>query len=138
MKMNRVVRFGSLLALTVTLIAVPATAEQEGNFWQGLQSKLEKITPQRKAPVTTAVGGVRGSKDQSADSLYWKGEEALPIGEDELRRFQEAVQAATAGNRQAATDQFAAFLNDYPRSALREDAQLALKALESAATDGTK
>lgn len=129
---------------TFTLIAVGCLLcwgvafAEEGTVWDQMKTRLESIAPQKKTTATTAVGGVRGAKDQAADSLYWKSEERMPeraeepspaIDETEYARFSEALQAASAGKRDEATTKFTAFLKDYPQSPLRPDAEEALKTL---------
>ena len=122
--------------IVVFLIAAPfrghcAPAANQGGFWAQLKSKLEGFAPQKKAAVTTAVGGVRGSQDKSADTLYWKGESTLPtIAEDELQAFRQACQSADAGDARKALDQFAEFVHTYPESLLLGDARQALVQLQ--------
>ncbi len=122
-----------LLLLCLCAASVFATEPAaDGGFWQTLKNKLEKITPQKKGTVTTAVGGVRGGKDQSNDSLYWKGEEPqVQVNETEFTNFNNAFQTATAGNTVEAMAKFDSFLKDYPQSVLREDALLALQNLQA-------
>ena len=111
----------------------------ESTTWEKMKTRLESIAPQKKTAATTAVGGVRGAKDQAADSLYWKAEEKvekteeLPsIDETEYARFSEALQAAAGGKHDEATAKFEAFLKDYPQSTLRPDAEEALQTLLAA------
>ena len=123
------VLFLACLSVSTVYAAEPTT---DGGFWQTLKNKLEKITPQKKGTVTTAVGGVRGGKDQSNDNLYWKGEEPqVKVNETEYANFNDAFQAATEGRTAEATAKFDSFLKDYPQSALREDALLALQNLQA-------
>ncbi len=129
----------ALTALVVLLLmAIPVTgqcapASDQGGFWAQLKNKLEGFAPQKKATVTTAVGGVRGSKDKSADTLYWKGESTLQeIAEDELTAFQQACQSADAGDATKALGQFEEFIRIYPQSVLISDARQAINRLNEA------
>ncbi len=121
-----------LVVFLIFVLSLPllSSAEDGGNgYWERLKNKLAHISPQKKGAATTAVGGIRGSKDQSGDTLYWKGEEEI-VAEDEYARFQEAYQSAAAGKKEEATAGFETFLKDFPQSPLCEDARLALKELQ--------
>ncbi|PLX80329.1 MAG: hypothetical protein C0615_00980 [Desulfuromonas sp.] len=119
-----------LLVLGLALPALADESKSEESFWDVLRSKIEKVTPTKKAKVTTAVGGVRGSLTESESELYWKGkEERLEIPEEELELFNGAMTAATIGDRDVAIDLFESFVSEYPESALHEDSLLALKFL---------
>ncbi|MFA5517324.1 MAG: hypothetical protein WDA20_13680 [Desulfuromonadales bacterium] len=121
-----------LLTLLLVAFALPSFAEEgDSGYWEKLKNKLTHITPQKSGPATTAVGGIRGAQDQSADGLYWKGEEEeILVAEEEYARFQEAYQAAIAGNKEEAKTKFQAILTDFPQSPLAEDARLALQQLQ--------
>lgn len=125
-----------IVALLLTII--PASSQcapqsNSGSFWSQLMNKLEGFAPQKKSAVTTAVGGVRGSKDKSADTLYWKDESSLQeIAEKELNDFRQACLSADEGDSTKARDQFEAFLREYPQSPLRSDAELAISRLSEA------
>jgi len=83
--------------------------------------------------VTTAVGGVRGSKDKAADTLYWKGESSLQeIAEAELKDFEQACLTAEAGESARALEQFNTFVLEYPQSLLQSDARQAISRLSAA------
>jgi len=93
--------------------------------------RLTKIAPQKKVSVTTAVGGVRGSKDQSADTLYWKDEAVTAqIPEEEYARFSAAYQLAVDDKKESALNSFQLFVKDYPKSALKEEALTAINELQ--------
>jgi TolA-binding protein len=124
----------SRLLLTFLIFALslpfPSFAEDgDSGYWENLKNKLAHISPQKKGAATTAVGGIRGSKGQSADTLYWKGEEEI-VAAEEYARFQEAYQAAVDGKKKEAVTKFEAFLKDFPQSTLGEDARLALQELQ--------
>ena len=62
------------IMIVLSLLVSPVFAEEaeKKSFWDTLRSKIEKVTPSKKASVTTAVGGVRASKKESSGDLYWK------------------------------------------------------------------
>ncbi len=105
--------------------------DQEG-FWAKLRSKIESITPKKKSTVTTAVGGVRGAQESSANTLYWKDKEIdEEIGTDELNKFKSALECAMNGDTDESLKIFDEFMAQYPQSPLREDA---VKAVENMRT----
>lgn len=127
-----------LLSLVLLSSAALAEETEATGFWDTLRSKIEKVTPRKKAVVTTAVGGVRGSQSDSAGDLYWKGRsEELEVSEVELTRFTDALSLAESGDGEQAIRQFEAFLVQFPQSLLREDAVLALERLRSGSEPAT-
>jgi TolA-binding protein len=132
--MKRMAKHALPLTLIVLLATAGlATAQDNSSFWQQLKNKLEGISPQKKGTTTTAVGGVRGAKDNSGASLYWKGEEKpLTVGEDELASFNDASLAAMNGENAAALAGFQKFLASYPESVLKGDALAAIALLQPA------
>jgi TolA-binding protein len=120
---------GVLLGLFMAVSTVQA-AEGEG-FWGSLASKLHKLAPTRKSTATTAVGGVRGTKGEG-DDIYWKGrEKSVEIGEDELEKFNQAVESRGKGDTELALKQFDEFLRYFPKSTLRADAQQAVELIRA-------
>jgi len=119
------------LLLTGNVLAEEAVQEKESLF-ETLRKKIELLTPKKKLQTTTAVGGVRGSK-ADANDLYWKGEEKEgSIDAQELAAFDDALSQAEAGDMAAAEEKLAAFVEQYPQSQLREDAEKALAAVRDA------
>lgn len=122
--------FVVLLVFCLAAPAVAVEAEKETSFWDTLRSKIEKVTPTKKAKVTTAVGGVRGAKNDSGSELYWKGKEVkIEVAEDELVLFNSAMDEAISGKIEVAIVLFESFVSSYPDSQLHEDSLLALKHL---------
>lgn len=118
-------------ALVAALILPLALQAAEGDYWQQLKERLTQIAPQKKGSATTAVGGVRGSKDQAADTLYWKGEATkAQVGEAEYTRFTAAYQLAVDGKKEEATSSFQAFIKEFPQSPLKEEALTAINTLQ--------
>lgn len=122
-----------LLLLVVLVFAATAAyaedgAEKELSLWEVIRAKIEKVTPQKKPAVTTAVGGVRGARSEAASDLYWKGEETgSAVSEQELDKFAAALHEAEGGNLVQARKLFEEFVTEYPESELSGDALLALK-----------
>ncbi len=107
--------------------------ERDVSIWEMIRTKIEEITPQKKPTVTTAVGGVRGAKNEAGEDLYWKGEEVNPkVSEQELAKFVEALKTAEAGELDAARLLFEGFVVEFPESELKPDAFLALKSMDKA------
>jgi hypothetical protein len=126
-----------IVAIVMALIiALPVCSEAAGKkkskarYWGNLRGKIHGITPRKKTRVTTAVGGVRGAKDESADSVYWKGREHAEIDEEELLKFTAAVDFAMNGENEKAMKELEEFLSAYPDSPLRVDALEALATLK--------
>lgn len=118
------------LLFALCLLWGDTTFGEEQNIWGKMKNRLETLAPQKKMATTTAVGGVRGAKEQTSDSLYWKNESKKEaIDEVEYTRFNEAYQAATSGQTEDAAARFEAFLKDFPQSTLKPEAEEALAAL---------
>ncbi len=118
-----------IVLLAVMFVSSGAPCAEKDSFWDTLRLKLHKITPAKKADVTTtSVAGVRGAKNDSDSDIYWKGKDKSgAVTEEELKKFNLAVETKGQGNNEQALKQFEEFLNVYPQSPLRVDA---LKALE--------
>ena len=103
---------------------------QPGSFWDRLRAKIESFTPQKKASATTATGGVRGAPVASED-IYWKSE-ASPetIAAEELEVFTQAVTLTETSGTEAKAA-FSNFIQKYPESPLRKDADQALAHLQA-------
>lgn len=112
-------------------------SEKSGNtlsFWDKLRSKVESLTPQRNLGATTATGGVRGAPAASED-MYWKNDaSAQTLGADELDAFASAMKLTDSEDKAPAQAAFSEFINKYPESSLRKDADQALVLLQNAST----
>lgn len=120
------------VTLLLAILALPFSPQAaEGDYWQQLKERLAQIAPQKKGSATTAVGGVRGSKDQAADTLYWKDEAVkVQVPEEEYARFTAAQQSAADGKKEQAMAGFQSFVRDYPQSALKAEAVAAIEVLQ--------
>lgn len=121
-----------ILSLVLVLATASAYGEQKEGFWDRLQSKLEKVTPAKKASSTTAVGGVRGAKNDEATDIYWKGKDKVAdISEEELQRFNVALESRKKGDNYLALKQLEDFLAAYPQSSLRGDGLQAVELIRA-------
>lgn len=133
-----------MLVCSMLLVAAIAHGEQASKkdaFWDGLSKKLEKLTPTKKGATTTAVGGVRGAKNEDATDIYWKGKEkSVDMAQDELQKFNGAVESKLKGDNVQALKQFEEFLVLYPQSAFRVEGLQAVEKLkqEMAAAKSTE
>lgn len=116
------------------LVATFAHGEQtvkKDAFWEKLTQKLEKLTPAKKGATTTAVGGVRGAKNDDATDIYWKGKEKTQeMAQDEMLKFNGAVESKMKGDNEQALKQFEEFLVMYPQSAFRVEGLQAVEKIK--------
>lgn len=126
MKKEMVVFCGMMLAASVV-----QGAEKDG-FWDKMQNRLEKVTPAKKTSTTTAVGGVRGAKNDDAADIYWKGKDKpVEAPEEELQKFNAGVEAKLKGDNELALKQFDEFIATYPNSSLRLDSMQAAERIRN-------
>lgn len=129
-----------VLLMLILTCSVSVAAEND-SFWGGLLKKINKIVSHSPRGKTyTSVVGIRGAEeDTSSDSLYWKGKEAAETetaySDEEIDAFKTAVFLAEAGKDQKAIEAFNLFLQDYPKSDLRNDAIIAIDRLQNNMTD---
>ena len=131
-------RYIILILLGLALFSQSLHADDKkvntASFWEKLRSKVESLTPQKKLGVTTATGGVRGAAVATED-MYWKNDaSAQTIGSDELDAFAKAMKLADSEDTAQAQAAFSEFINKYPESLLRKDADQALALLKNAST----
>lgn len=118
-----------VLFLVISLLAsMPAFSGEKSDWWGSLKAKISKITPTKTHTTVTAVGGLRGGKEQE-EALYWKGKEPS-ITKDELEVFSKALDFAISGDSIRAREGFERFLSKYPSSALSDDAKKSLNMLK--------
>ena len=116
----------AVLALLLLASSV-AFASEKADWWTNLKNKARKITPTKTTTTTTAVGGLRGTKE-GEEALYWKGKE-VSVAKEELESFNSALDLAISGEVYAAKEGFEGFLRSYPQSALADDARQSLRML---------
>jgi hypothetical protein len=132
-KMKKIMMILIVLIFSASMLQAEEQVAPEMSFWEKIRARIEKVTPQKKTAVTTAVGGVRGAKSDGGNDLYWKGEAVSPsVSEQELEKFKEALIMAEAGDLVQARDLFEKFVTEYQDSILKEDALLALQGISAA------
>jgi len=98
-----------------------------------LQIKLDHAAQRANQPTEsgTNVIGLRGSKQEPlSKQLYWKGRAGTrPVSTDEVKAFRDAIDEARAGKKAEASAALKSFLDKYPKSALKPDAEDSLKLL---------
>ena len=134
--MKKIIMLLIVLVFSASMLHAEETAVPEMSLWEKIRAKIEKVTPQKKPAVTTAVGGVRGAKSDGGKDLYWKGEEtSASVSEQEIEKFKEALTIAEAGDLEQARELFEKFVTDHPDSILKGDALFALKEMSAAPED---
>lgn len=119
----------SVLSLLVFAASLSFAAEKE-NLWTTLKNKVSTMTPAKTVTTTTAVGGLRGAKNEG-ETLYWKGKETtIEVTREELDNFSIALDYASKGEKIEARKRFEDFLKKYPSSALAKDAKDSLQMLQ--------
>jgi TolA-binding protein len=126
-------KIAALFMLGLALGSQALYAAEKGDagksFWEKLRVKIEAMTPQKKMAVTTATGGVRGAPTSTED-MYWKDEATgQTVASEELEAFKKAMKLAGSTDKAQAHTAFAEFINKYPGSSLRKDADQALALL---------
>ena len=127
-------RLTAMFVLLGIVLAAPlqvSAAEDGLSLWERLRKKIELLTPKKKLTTTTAAGGVRGSL-ADAEDIYWKGEANNSVDEEELSAFKKAVELVDGGKKAEARTAFAEFVQKFPASSLRADAEAALADLPAA------
>src|SRR6185369_16986321 len=116
----------------LVLMSSPVFGEQKDGFWDRLQTRLEKVTPSKKVSAATAVGGVRGAKNDDSADIYWKGrDKALDMNDEELGAFNRAMESRRKGEHDVALKQFEEFLSLYPQSQFRVEGLQAAELLKT-------
>jgi hypothetical protein len=124
-----------IMSVSLAFAAPRGKRSKRSSFWGGIKSKLHSVTPKKRTSVTTAVGGVRGAKED-VGILYWKEKEGpIEVEFEELDLFNEALDLAVDGEDEASIEAFNKFLEEYPDSPLRQDALGAIRNLEQAAIE---
>ena len=100
-----------------------------------LQTKLDHTAQRANQPSSNGsnVIGLRGSKQEPlSKQLYWKGKTGnQPVSLDEVKMFRTAIDAAQAGKKDEAATSLKSFVEKYPQSGLKGDAEDTLKMLAS-------
>jgi len=110
-------------------IADDESPAKEG-LWERLRVKIENVTPKKKLIAVTAVGGVRGAKNE-LEELYWKDEvKDTDVPEEELLKFSTVVHAASEAPVEKALALLEGFIVENPNSFFVNDAKDAVAQLQ--------
>jgi len=121
----------AMLGLLISAVAFGAQESDKDKFWGSLHVKAQKLSARKKTTTPAVVAGIKGAKHDKAD-IYWKGKEGrLKIDEDELQKFNQAVECQSSGEKALALQHFETFLKEYPTSSLHEDCSEAVRLLIS-------
>jgi len=111
-------------------------AQDLSAYLEQLQVKLDHTAQRANQPNSSgsSVVGLRGSKQEPlSKQLYWKGKPAdAPVTPDEVKMFRTAIEQAKAGDSGTASATLKSFVEKYPKSGLKGDAEDTLKLLASA------
>lgn len=126
-----------LICMILTLLLSAATVfggqvKKEDAFWTATQNKVQKLklTSRKSNTGAATVAGVKGAKNDRTD-IYWKGKEKkIVISEDELQKFNVAMELQSSGEKAKALKQFEVFLQEFPKSPLHADGTQAVQILK--------
>lgn len=113
------------------LVAYGAEAKKDAVFWGALQGKVQKLSSSRKIAASATVAGVKGAKNDRAD-IYWKGKDKKnEINEEELQKFNSALELQSNGDVTLALKHFETFLQEFPNSPLQAEGREAVQLLKA-------
>jgi TolA-binding protein len=131
--MKKIAFIIAIVFLTSVSLYAGDSPEAEGGFWEKMLTKVNQIIPKKQVDAETSIAGIRGKSQEERESLYWKGEDpVVSVTEEELEAFKAAVRKALEGEREQALQLFEQFNEQFPKSALRIDAQKAISELRAA------
>jgi TolA-binding protein len=127
----------SLMVFGSLVLADDAKPAQDlSTYLSQLQVKLDHTAQRANQPSAngSSVVGLRGSKQEPlSKQLYWKGKTgSAPVTPDEVKMFRTAIDQAQAGQKDQAVSLLKSFVDKYPKSGLKGDADDTLKLLASA------
>ncbi len=104
-----------------------------------VQKKIARIVPKKIRPLSTGDAGMRGTKEDAAVKLYWKGKKSEEtVTEEEMKEFKAAVDLIVKDDRDAAATVLEKFLKQYPSSALVPDAKKMLDLIKEEEKHGSR
>ena len=132
------------MALVISVLAFASVSYAEESkpvqdlsaYLDQLQVKLEHTAQRANQPTSSgsSVVGLRGSKQEPlSKQLYWKGKTGnTPVTPEEVKMFRTAIEEAKAGKKDEAVSSLKSFVEKYPKSGLKGDAEDTLKMLAAA------
>ncbi|MBI5235512.1 MAG: tetratricopeptide repeat protein [Deltaproteobacteria bacterium] len=119
----------STVLLFLASSAAFAAEKKSLSYWiKNTGSKIQSVS--KKPKKDTATAGVKGDPEKAADELYWK-EGKQVVKDEEIKSLENAVDLVNKGQNDEAVKALEAFLKDYPKSALKADAEEGLKILKA-------
>ena len=122
----------AVLSMVFFLGSFTATVQAGGGFAYWLKTISYKLKVFTSGGETddrrTAVVGVKGTKAESTDELYWKEGD---VSVDEVDAFNSAVTLAGEGKKDQAQTGLEDFIKKYPESPFVKDAKEGLAFLKS-------
>jgi len=110
-----------------------APIQNLGAYLDQLQVKLDHTAQRANQPSSNGsnVIGLRGTKQEPlSKQLYWKGKTAdVAVSPDEVKLFRTAIEQAKGGQTDLAVATLKSFVDKYPQSGLKGDADDTLKML---------
>ena len=123
------VLFGAFFLLATAMPGFAYSADSAISSWLKSMAYKLKVISKAEKPRTTAVVGVKGAEETvKEDELYWK---KSATKDEEIKRFTEAYDAASTGDKDAAVIRLEGFVKDYPKSPLVKDARAGIDALKA-------
>lgn len=121
-----------IISLMLSVVVVyGADVKKDAVFWGTLQGKVQKLSSSRKIAASATVAGVKGAKNDRAD-IYWKGKDKKnDINEEELLKFNTALEQQSNGNVTQALKHFETFLQEFPNSTLHAEGREAVQLLKA-------
>lgn len=124
-----------MLCGSIASAAEPTLSAETKRALDQLQVKLDHAAQRANQPTAgrSHVVGLRGAKQTSAKQLYWKEASPPPTASpEEVKALRDALALAQTGDRSKAVTALTDFKTKYTQSALRPDADEALKLLQPA------
>ncbi len=114
--------------------AAPASAApaQKDSLQAWLQKLKKRIAQTKSKPnKLVAVAAVRGDEAKDPVPLYWKGKKTeSAVSNKEVKAFDEALDVALSGDKEAAKSKLTSFISTYPKSPLMGEAKDTLAKLD--------
>lgn len=126
--MKHVVFCVILFASIATVVL--AAEDKKNDALNSLSGKVQKLTTTRKNMPSSAVAGVKGTKNDRID-IYWKGKEkTVEVSDDELQKLNAAMELQRNGDKIKALKQYEAFIKEFPGSALHAEVTQTVQSLK--------
>ena len=123
------VLLAAFFVFAVSMSGLAYSADSSINSWLKSMAYRLKVISKAEKTQSTAVVGVKGAEQTGeGDELYWK---ESPTKDEEIKKFTEAYDAASTGDKDAALIRLEGFVKDYPKSPLVKDARAGIDAFKA-------